>query len=128
MLPVLRDGFDNVFGDMNSRIFDFLDQRFPVFLADVREDEENLYVEIDCPGFTKDEISVSMEKSILTIEAEQLSEAAGRRSRGRIFRSFRAPDGVEPNSVKASLTNGVLTVTIDRPEKSRARRIPVQGD
>jgi len=83
----------------------------------VRHDADGAEVEVDLPGFSKDEIEVTVEGDTLTIEAHQ---DGGRRASVR--RAFRLRDA---ETVKASLRNGVLTVRVDKPEKSRRRQIEV---
>lgn len=110
------------------------------FGVDVREDADHLYVEADLPGFTKDEVDVTLDAGTLTITAEKRQEPAGgtdqaQRDQGqyllrerryeRYQRSFTLPQNVDEQSVNAKLENGCLTVTLNKTERSKAKKIPL---
>jgi len=88
----------------------------------VRHDADGAEVEVDLPGFARDEIEVTVEGDTLAVKAHQ---DGGRRASVR--RAFRLRDA-DPETVKASLRNGVLTVRVDKPERSRKRQIEVDSD
>jgi hypothetical protein len=46
---------------------------------------------------------------------------------GRFERSIRAPRGLDPDAIEASLSDGVLTLRIPKPETMRPRRIEIKG-
>ena len=115
--------------------------------VDIREDADHIYVEAELPGFKKDEIDITLENSTLTIAAERRSEnqqqppprrGEGRSENGiggewllnerrytRFLRSFNLPPTVDENSVQAKLTDGVLTITINKREETKPRKVKV---
>jgi HSP20 family protein len=106
------------------------------YSVDVREDADHVYVEAELPGFTKEDVQITLEKSTLTITAERRSngkEGDGKKSDwllrerryNRVQRSFTLPRTVNEQSVKANLTDGVLTITLDKREETKPRKIPV---
>jgi HSP20 family protein len=105
--------------------------------VDVREDVDQVYVEAELPGFHKEEVDITMENSTLTISAERKEspkENGGKpgdwllreRRYNRVMRSFTLPQTVNEQSVKANLADGVLTITLDKREETKPRKVQVQ--
>ena len=104
------------------------------YAVDVREDADHIYVEAEMPGFKKDEIDVTLENQTLTIAGErhEKSDDAKKgehllheRRYTRFLRSFTLPPTVNDQTVNAKLNEGVLTVTLDKREETKPRKISV---
>ena len=104
--------------------------------VDVREDADHLYVEAELPGYKKDEIDITLENQTLTISAEHKSEKSeGEEKKGdwllrerrysRFLRSFTLPPTVDDQKVDAKLNDGLLTITLNKREETKPRRITV---
>ena len=104
--------------------------------VDIREDADHFYVEAELPGFKKDEVDITLENQTLTIAAERRSETKqGEGKKGelllherrysRFLRSFTLPPTVDEGSVNAKLADGVLTVTINKREETKPRKVKV---
>jgi len=105
--------------------------------VDIREDADHFYVEAELPGFKKDEVDITLENQTLTISAERQSETkqGGDGKKGdlllherrysRFLRSFTLPPTVDEQSVNAKLADGVLTITLNKREETKPRRIQV---
>lgn len=103
---------------------------------DISEDEKNYYVETDLPGFEKEQISIKLDKDILTISAtnEKEEEKEGKKyhKKERVTkscsRSISIPENVDVSGITAKYEKGVLTLTIPKkePEKSEKIEIKVQ--
>ena len=107
--------------------------------VDVREDQSHFYIEAELPGFTKEQVQVTVEDQTLTISASRQSQddtetktdGAGttyirrERSAARYQRSFALPPTVDDSSVAAKLEHGVLTVTLNKRDEVKPRQIPV---
>lgn len=103
--------------------------------VDVREDADHLYVEAEMPGFKKDEIDITMENQQLTISAERKTEQTDGQKGGdyllrerrysRFLRSFTLPPTVDDQKVDAKLNDGILTITLNKREETKPRRIEV---
>ena len=102
--------------------------------VDVREDADRIYVEAELPGYSKDEVDITLENSTLTISAERKSEKQtekpgqyllNERRFNRFLRSFTLPPTVDEGSVQANLQDGVLYVTINKREETKPRKIKV---
>lgn len=104
------------------------------YAVDVKESGETLVVEAELPGFTKDQVNITLENSVLTLAAERAApvqtNAQGEyllkeRRHARFQRSFSLPPTVDEASVNARLENGVLTVTLNKRLEAKPRKISV---
>lgn len=115
--------------------FDNVGSRFGQGAADLYETEENYALQLDVPGFKDDEVEVTVDRGILTVNAsrQRESEDEGRtyhvreRSVERFSRSFNLPASVDADDVDANLEGGVLTVTLPKTPESKPRRIAVKA-
>ncbi|KAL7598558.1 17.8 kDa class I heat shock protein [Lactuca sativa] len=92
----------------------------------------------DLPGLKKEEVKVEVEEGrILKISGERSSEKEEKtdkwhrveRSSGKFQRSFRLPENAKVDEMKASMENGVLTVTVPKQEvkKPEVKAIDISG-
>jgi HSP20 family protein len=106
------------------------------YAVDVREDGDQLVVEAELPGFTKEQVDITLENSVLTISAERTlanngnaTEQPGYLLRERRFtrfqRAFTLPPTIDEGSVNARLEHGVLTVTLNKRQEAKPRKINV---
>ena len=105
------------------------------YAVDVREDADHIYVEAELPGFKKDQVDVTLENQTLTIAAERNEEKNQDAKKGehllrerrytRFLRSFTLPPTVNEQSVNAKLADGVLTITLNKREETKPRKISV---
>ncbi|EYD73605.1 Small heat shock protein [Rubellimicrobium mesophilum DSM 19309] len=101
----------------------------------VSETENEIRISAELPGVGEDDIDVSLNDDVLTIRGEKKFERKDdkenfhfvERSYGTFQRSLRLPFPVDPEQVRASFENGVLTVTLPKAaQRERTRRIQVQ--
>lgn len=94
--------------------------------VDVYENENELLVVADLPGVEANQVDVRLDGRSLVIEAWQSeTDPPGRYHLFEFQRAFRVPDTVDPNGVKAELSDGVLRLHLAKSEAARLRRIPV---
>ncbi len=102
--------------------------------VDVREDQDHIYVEAELPGFKKEDVEITLENQTLTIAAERNDDKNGEkkgdlilneRRYTRFLRSFTLPPTVDEKSVQAKLEHGVLTVSLNKREETKPRKITV---
>jgi len=126
-LDVLRE-FESALGWPDGQ----WEEMTAAYPCDIRETSENVIVEAELPGFSKEQVDVSVEQGILTIQAERKEEKKEgeqhlhERSFHRVQRRFSLPSTVDPNSVDAKLDNGVLTLTLPKKEEVRPRKIEIK--
>lgn len=93
--------------------------------TDVHETENDYEIEMDLPGFKKDQINVKLEDGYMTISAakahDEKKEKHGRvirqeRYSGAMQRSFYVGEQVNKEDVKAKFEDGVLKLSIPKKE------------
>ena len=119
---------DKEFKDMQKKLYGHRAKN--VMSTDVKEVENGYELEMDLPGFKKDEIKASVENGYLTIRAargldeDEKDKKSGkyiRRERyaGACERSFYVGEGISQDDIKASFQHGILKLFIPKePEKS----------
>ncbi|KAL8129887.1 hypothetical protein V2J09_019042 [Rumex salicifolius] len=112
--------------------------QFANMRMDWKETPEAHVFKADLPGLKKEEVKVEVEEGrILQISGERAKEHEEKtdtwhrseRSSGRFLRRFRLPENVKLEEVKASMENGVLTVTVPKVEekKPEVKSIDISG-
>ena len=116
------------FKDMQKKLYGHRAKN--VMSTDVKEVDNGYELEMDLPGFKKDEIKASVENGYLTISAargldeDEKDKKSGkyiRRERyaGACERSFYVGEGISQDDIKASFQHGILKLFIPKePEKS----------
>jgi len=94
---------------------------------DVSENEKELVVRAELPGFEPDDIDIRANDNSLTIQAEKKSEGEQEEAYRSFYRSVTLPAGIDTEKVQASYRNGVLELHLPRSEEAQPRRIKVQG-
>ena len=106
--------------------------------VDWKETPEAQVFEADLPGLMKEEVKVEVEdKNILQISGERSKENEEKndkwhrleRASGKFMRRFKLPENAKMEEVKATMENGVLTVTVPKaPEKKpEVKSIDISG-
>ena len=102
-------------------------------LADVEETDDAYIVEVELAGVKREDVSVEVTGSRVTISGERKERQRGGilRRRTRTVGQFRydvdLPGQIEEDGVSASMEEGVLTVRLPKPAKDRPRRIPINS-
>ncbi|OMO90557.1 hypothetical protein COLO4_19064 [Corchorus olitorius] len=105
---------------------------------DWKETPEAHVFKADVPGLKKEEVKVEVEDDrVLQISGERNMEKEDKndtwhrveRSSGKFMRRFRLPENVKMDQIKASMENGVLTVTVPKVEmkKPDVKAIDISG-
>lgn len=102
--------------------------------TDVREKDGSYILDVDLPGFKKEDIKAELKDGYLTISAVRSLDkdtkgedgAYIRRERfsGSCSRSFYVGDAVEQKDMKAKFENGILTVSFPKEDK---KQLPQQS-
>lgn len=100
--------------------------------VDLYETDEGWVLLADVPGADKQDVSVEVDKGVLTIDVRMSAERPGGRpvleefARADYFRSVVLSDEVDWQKISAQVRDGVLTVALPRAEQARPRKIPVE--
>ena len=131
---------ENLFDDFMDFPFDddFWGRKNPLYgknakrkmKTDIRETEGSYELDVDLPGFKKDEIKASLENGYLTISAakgldKDEKDKDGKyirqeRYAGAMSRSFYVGDEVTQEDIKAKYEDGILKLSIPKKEKKPA--------
>ena len=104
---------------------------------EVSETDKEVRVTAELPGIDPKSVEVSLQDDVLTIRAEKAAQQESKdrnyhvaeRSYGTFTRYLRLPFKVEPGDVRAAVRDGVLTVTIPKPQDTQqAQRIEVSQE
>ena len=132
MLPSIYS--ENLFDDFFSDPFDMVMPRSlnalygkhgkNLMKTDVRETEDTYELDIDLPGFKKDEVTVDLQDGYLTISAAKAldkdeSDQKGKflrqeRYAGSMSRSFYVGDDVEFTDICAKYEDGILKISVPK--------------
>jgi HSP20 family molecular chaperone IbpA len=108
----------------------------PIFIprSDIYETEYNVVVTLDMPGASEDAIDVTLEKNILTINANSTHGAPegyelgfAEFRTGDYERSFRLTDQIKRDDIEALYKDGVLKLTLPKAEVAKPRKINVKA-
>ena len=131
-----RDLFDGFMSDMFDD--DFFGAKNPLYgkhaknmmKTDIRETEDGYELDIDLPGFKKDEIQAELKNGYLTVSAakgldkdeENKKGEYIRRERyaGSMSRSFYVGENVEQEDIKAEFKHGILKLFVPKKEAKPA--------
>ena len=102
--------------------------------VEVKENGDNIVVQAELPGVGKDDINVSIDRNVVTIQAEVKQYDAdtendkvlhSERYYGSVQRSMSLPSEVEADKASASYQDGMLTLTLPKKTPSQTRKIAV---
>lgn len=153
LLPIGRDSAParrefSPFGTLQreiDRLFEDFGRGFPSFgngsvgqalvpSMDVTETDKQIEITAELPGLEEKDVKVNLADGVLTISGEKKAETEEKdknyrmveRSYGAFSRSLALPDGVDPNAVKATLTKGVLKVSIPKPTPAQVKSVEIK--
>ena len=139
MPSILKKGFmDNVFDD--DFFMDFKNEK-AIGKTDIKELKDNYLLEVELPGFTKEDIKAEVNNGYLVITAEhnnnkEEKDEEGRyirkeRYSGQCMRSFYVGSELKEEDIKAKFENGILKLEVPKkePEKKveQKKYIQIEG-
>ncbi len=118
------DLFDEMFEDP------FFSKSSKLMKTDIKENENDYTIEVDLPGYSKDDIQITVDDGYLTVSANTSKEDADTSSKyvkreryyGECSRSFYVGNDVETEDVRASFRNGILKLEV--PKKEDVKQLP----
>ena len=144
LMPILRrtglvrrpswDLFDRFFEDFELPMRFGEEREFtPAF--DVSETEKELIVKAEVPGMDKKDININLSEGLLTITGEKKHEKKEEgenyhcveRCYGKFSRTMRLPTEVETEKVDAVYKDGILTITLPKPETVKPKKIEIKS-
>ena len=134
--PLISDTFDAMFRRFMTPLR--MDFQIPVedMRVDVTESGESYKVTADLPGVSKDDINVSIDGNMVTIEAEmkrskETTDKSGKvlrseRYSGLMSRAFTLTQDVDDTKASAKYEDGVLTLELPKKESIPSKRLAIQ--
>jgi len=144
MLPILRQFHIRPSANIGSSngLERILDEFWPMEVTsqrnygkvDLYEDENNLYLEAELPGISRDEVQVTLEDGILHLEAEHKVENEKKetnyfireRTGNKWSRRVHLPISVDQENVEATYKDGILKIRLPKMEKNKTHKIKVK--
>ena len=129
MIPRRNNEFDFI-GDMFKDPF-FTDDESKIMKTDIKEKKDKYVIDIDLPGYEKENIKIEVEDGYLTVHAstntnkEEKEEGKFVRKEryvGSCSRSFYVGEEVNDEDIKATFKNGTLKLEI--PKKEEKKELP----
>ena len=136
-----RNYVDNMFDrwmapfdrDFFSRMDPFLASTHKELMrTDIKENGEGYELEVDLPGYKKEDVTVSLENGYLTITASKGLEEENKDKKGHIIRqerysgtlsrSFYVGENITHEEIRGKYENGVLTICV--PKKDETKKVP----
>jgi len=127
----MDDLFDSFFRGLDRPFFGY-----KTWLAiDIAETENEFVVKAEVPGCKADDIDISVHGNTLTISGEKKEEEEKKekgyyhveRSYGSFRRDLSLGGDINPDEIKASCKDGVLTVTLPKSDKAKPVKVKVKG-
>jgi HSP20 family protein len=102
---------------------------------EVKETKDGYSFKADIPGVKESDLEVTVTGNRLSVSGKREAEKQEQtdtyytyeRSYGDFTRAFTLPDGVDMNSVRADLKDGVLTLSINKTPEAQPKKIAVQS-
>ncbi|HEY9119600.1 MAG TPA: Hsp20/alpha crystallin family protein [Marinobacter sp.] len=101
--------------------------------VDIKETPEAFNIEAELPGMTKDDVKVTVQDGVLSIQGERKHEEETNdkkhhrieRVYGSFLRRFTLPENVDENSIRANFKDGILSLTLTKAEPAEPKAIEV---
>ena len=127
----------NAFDNFERSFFGNSSVDLPAFRTDIRDAGDKYLLDAELPGFNKEDISLDIKDSILTITAEhnesndQKDDKGNYIRRERRYGSFRRSfdiSGIDENTISASYQNGILELSLPKAQQvlPKSHRIAIE--
>jgi len=100
--------------------------------TDIYETSENYSLTMEMPGVSKENLEITLENNELEISGKvNVEENSGKELKyseyrlGNYYRKFKVGSDIDMDSVKAELDNGILTVTLNKSERVKPKKIEI---
>ena len=125
--------FDNMFDDMFRDPFFTNSNNTKLMKTDIQEKDNNYILDMDLPGYEKEDIKAQLKDGYLTITAQKNTsnddkDEEGnyiRRERycGKCSRSFYVGDSIKEEDIKENFNNGILELTFPKEVEQKAEEM-----
>ena len=137
----LFDGFFNDFARPERRIANYSANETAVMRTDVKETETGYELDVDLPGYKKENVQVELKDGCLTVTAKTAQSKDEKDENGRYIRrerysgtcsrAFYVGEDIEQNDIKAKFEDGILKLSVPKkeakPKVEENRYITIEG-
>jgi HSP20 family protein len=121
---------DRMFGDFD-RVFSRSAASMPM---DAVRSENQISISFDLPGYSPDDIDLTVERDVLTVTASRTLERdddaqvlANERPSGTVTRRVLLGESLDTSKLEANYDQGVLTITIPVAEEAKPRKVAIES-
>ena len=101
--------------------------------VDIIQNEKDMLIEAEIPGLSKEDVSVELEKNILTISGVSRKDKSSGKSnyirreikRSSFKRSFTISDSLNKEKIKADFKDGILNITIPKNKPDSVKKLKI---
>lgn len=102
--------------------------------VNLSEDTENYYLRAELPGIKAEEMDIQCTDNNITLSGERKLPAEDKNARfhrrerdaGSFSRAVKMPGNIDNDKISASLSNGILTITVPKAETAKPRQIKIK--
>ncbi len=103
-------------------------------MVDVSESDKSYEISVELPGMDDKDVAVTLSDDLLTISGEKKTEREEKkkghylseRSYGSFQRSFRLPDDVQADKIKAEMQKGVMSISLPRSASAKPKQRKIE--
>ena len=139
MMMIPRRNHFDLFDEMFRDPF-FEGSESKVMKTDIKEKKDKYIIDIDLPGYEKEDIKMEISDGYLTVHASVNKEVDDEKEKGKYVRkvryvgersrSFYVGENVKEEEIKAKFKNGTLTIEVpkkdDKKELPEKKYIPIE--
>ncbi|MBQ1810167.1 MAG: Hsp20/alpha crystallin family protein [Erysipelotrichaceae bacterium] len=132
-VPTRFNFFDDAFDDMFFSPLRRYNVQNNLMMTDIREKDGLYILDIELPGYQKQDISIELKEGYLTVSAKQNTSNEEKDEKGNVLRkerysgscsrSFYVGEAIEPEDIKAGFENGILKVTLPSGKEKKTEPV-----
>lgn len=120
--------FDRVFGDDGG----YVSRSRPGAPVAVWEDDDHVWIEAELPGVAEKDLELTVHKGTLFVRGERKATEGrrylyDRRTYGRFEHVVKLPEAINPESVQATLKDGVLQIELAKAVEAKPKKIEIKS-
>ena len=129
-MRIVKYNNNNVFPSLMNEFFNdefglnFFNRNYSVPSVNSIENNDSFEIDLAVPGMKKEDFSIELNDKVLVISSESSNNIENDKMRLNEFnfssfqRSFRVPDSVDPDKIKANYKNGILKIKLPKRKES----------
>ena len=129
-MRIVKYNNNNVFPSLMNEFFNddfglnFFNRNYSVPSVNSIENNDSFEIDLAVPGMKKEEFSIELNDKVLVISSESSNNIENDKMRLNEFnfssfqRSFRVPDSVDHDKIKANYKNGILKIKLPKRKES----------